>query len=204
MQLKLENNASACLLVRVAARRQKKIWSIKLSARRLLEDRTKARSGWAFAIGSPSPRASFLLQALVFHASSGTLSDFAKQTGARGMDSLMKRSAGLLLMLLSPRKSYFRVCFRNARNSWTFAEVKTRRVDWCALNRNTYFQTCKCCSFHPTIDKNVSSLCSLMNIFSLAISYCSLQRYKSQVLENNYAEQYRRARTIFLLFLMPS
>ena len=38
-----------------------------------------------------------------------------------------------------------------------------------------------------------------MNIFSVAISYCSSQQNKSEVLENN-AEQYRRARTIFLLF----
>lgn len=81
----------------------------------------------SFAPGSPSRSASFLPQALVFHASSCTLSDFAKQTGTLGTDSLMKRREGLLLIPLSPRKSYFYSLL--FRSSWKFAEVKTRRTD---------------------------------------------------------------------------
>jgi len=44
----------------------------------------KAPRGQLLAVGSPSHRASLLLQALVFHASSHTLSDFAKPNGRPG------------------------------------------------------------------------------------------------------------------------
>lgn len=119
--------------------------------------------------------------------------------GHLGPGRLVKTNEGLLV-LLSPRKWCATVCFQNARSSWTFAEED----GWCALNHNTYFQQiCKGCFFHLAVERNVSSVLSLMYFFSLAVSYYSSQQYKFQVLENNYAEQYKTARNFFLL-LVPS
>lgn len=193
--MQLKSNAIQ-LWLHVAARKYERIRPIKLPARKSLENHTQTPSGWG------------LLPALYLTGlclcCSTCLACFPSWMrsghGRLGPGSLVKSNEGLLLVLLSPRKSCATVSFQNARNSWIFPEED----GWCALNCNTYFQQIRKAVFSTSLEIEMFLPCDHRWIFSHLqfpiILHSSINaKYLKTIMLNS-----TRQLEFFFLLLMPS